>query len=222
MKRIVVNKGDRYGHLSVISEVESQRIGGQIKRMIKCQCDCGNITILELGKLQSGHTISCGCYRQTANRERSQTHGLTHSRIFNIWSSMRQRCCNSNRPGYKHYGGRGIKVCEEWNVFETFYEWAIKNGYDESLTLDRIDTNGNYEPNNCRWTTWKVQQNNRRNNRLVEINGVVRTLQQWADISGIRQSTILCRLNRGVLGECLVTPANIASNGYKLNEIKEK
>lgn len=96
---------------------------------------------------------------------------------------MKQRCCGYNAKSYKHYGGRGITVCEEWrNSFEAFYEWAMANGYSDSLTLDRIDVNGNYEPSNCRWATMKEQNNNKRNNRNITYKGETHTLAQWIEI----------------------------------------
>lgn len=112
-----------------------------------------------------------GTYRQ---------HGHRNTRLYNIWSGIKARCNCKNNPDYKHYGARGIRVCDEWNDFGTFYAWAISNGYGKTLTIDRIDTDGDYTPSNCRWVTWKTQANNK-----------------WADSVGIKANTLLYRLKRG-------------------------
>lgn len=123
-------------------------------------------------------------------------HGMRYSRIYNIWRSMRQRCKNPNCKNYHNYGGRGISVCEDWNNFQNFYNWSLLNGYKENLTIDRIDVNGNYCPDNCRWVSYKVQENNRSNNRHIEIDGVTHTLGEWSDIAGVRIGTIYSRLKK--------------------------
>ena len=125
-------------------------------------------------------------------------HGMRHTRIYNIWRTMRQRCSNPNCINYHNYGGKGIVVCDEWDKsFEVFYEWAMANGYEDGLTIDRINSNGNYEPSNCRWASYKQQANNKTSNRLVEFNGEVHTLGEWASITGIRLATIWNRLKLG-------------------------
>lgn len=127
-----------------------------------------------------------------------KTHGMTKTRIFNIWITMKQRCYNPNKQHYECYGGRGVKVCQEWLYdFMKFYEWAMNNGYEESLTLDRIDMNGNYEPFNCRWVDLKTQANNKRNNCFVEWNGEVYTIAELSEISGINYSVMYYRIHKG-------------------------
>lgn len=149
--------GQRFGSLTVI-----ERDFTKSTTAWKCQCDCGNECVVFSANLTRGHTKSCGCLRLK--------HGQYYQKIYWVWSSMKKRCYNSNHPTFKNYGARGIKVCDEWkNSFQSFYEWAIKNGYESGLkqgecTLDRIDVNGNYEPSNCRWVSMKEQQNNKRNN----------------------------------------------------------
>ncbi len=144
-------------------------------------------------------------------------HGMRYSRIYNIWRSMRQRCNNPNTINYKDYGGQGITVCDEWNnSFEAFYEWAMVNGYEEHLTIDRIETSKNYCPENCRWVSQKVQQNNRSNNRYIEFNGVKHTLGEWSSITGIKIGTIWDRLQRGwTVEETLTKKPVIGSNQYR-------
>lgn len=124
--------------------------------------------------------------------------GMRYSRLYNIWRSMKQRCTNPKTVNYHNYGGRGIKVCEEWSShFISFYDWAMKNGYSDTLSIDRINSNGNYEPSNCRWVSCKAQNNNRRSNKFLELDGQNHTIAEWADITGIKLATIWARLNSG-------------------------
>ena len=142
-------------------------------------------------------------------------HGMRHTRIYNIWRGMRQRCSNPRCVNYKNYGGRGIKVCQEWEDFQAFNKWAVGHGYSEELTIDRINVNGDYEPSNCWWITQKGQQNNRTNNRVLEVNGTSHTLAEWSDITGISISTIWARLKCGWPMERAITePAIIGKNQY--------
>lgn len=161
--------GNRYGRLVVLERNGSVN-GGQAKWL--CQCDCGKQTTVRGQLLRNGHTQSCGCLASEKKAERiakrNRTHGGTYTRLYPIWHSMNQRCCEPTHKFYKDYGGRGITVCDEWrNSFEAFRDWAMANGYDETVqrgqcTLDRIDNDGNYEPSNCRWVSMKVQATNRR------------------------------------------------------------
>lgn len=201
-----VNIGGKYGRLTILSEESPHKYpSGKIQRIVKCKCDCGNIIEITLLRILSGNTKSCGCFRREYSKEKNKTHGKTHTRLYNIWCTMRARCNNPNRQKYQYYGGRGIQVCQEWNVsFEAFYQWSIKNGYRDNLTIDRIDSNGNYTPENCRWVTWKEQQNNRRSNKIVTINGVSKTLSEWSDYSGVKSGTILNRIELGWSGLKLI------------------
>ena len=133
----------------------------------------------------------------TKGNKNHKLHGMSRTRIYNIWSTMKQRCTNPHHCKYKNYGGRGVSIADDWNSFSAFYEWAIQNGYDENLTLDRICSDGDYEPHNCRWVNQREQQNNRTNNRRIEIDGESHTLSEWSEISGIHLSTIWGRLKKG-------------------------
>jgi hypothetical protein len=131
---------------------------------------------------------------------------MSDSRIYREWSGMKARCHCSNDKKYKHYGGRGISVCDEWKEsFEVFMKWSLENGYTDNLTLDRINVNGNYEPGNCRWITHKEQMNNTRSNRFIEFNGTTMTLSQWSKKTGIGVSTIHARLKSGCSVEDALT-----------------
>jgi len=133
-------------------------------------------------------------------------HGMSNTKLFKVWQEMKFRCSSPNCANYKSYGGRGIKVCEEWQDFEPFYQWASTNGYQEGLTIERKDNNGNYEPENCKWATKKEQANNKRNNIIVEIDGVTHTVSEWCDITGVSRPALLNRLIYGFQGKDLIRP----------------
>ena len=188
MSKLINLTGKTYGNLVVI------KINGrnEYKQIIwECRCKCGNIIDVPGYRLRYNQTKSCGCLK----RKRLITHGSTNTHIYNTWWNMKRRCYNQNNPYYKNYGGRGIKVCDEWlNDFTKFKEWSLSNGYTDTLTLDRKDVNGDYEPNNCRWVNNVVQQNNRRNNRYITYNNQTKTIAQWCRIIGIPRSTLYKRL----------------------------
>lgn len=156
--------GQRFGSLTAIKPAykEKQRLYWE------CKCDCGNIHYVTYGNLNSGNTVSCGCRKKAiqenmGNVRKPIKHGSTKSRLYRIWGNMKTRCYNPNFPHYKYYGGRGIEICQDWlDDFSTFEKWALSNGYAENLTIDRIDNNGNYEPNNCRWVSMEIQNKNKR------------------------------------------------------------
>lgn len=139
-------------------------------------------------------------------RDGELTKGHYKTRMYRTWLHMKERCGNPNNNRYYAYGARGIKVCDEWiNSFHAFFKWAIANGYAEDLTIDRIDSNGNYCPDNCRWVDIKTQQNNKRTNRRIEFNGRTLTLAEWAKEIGLSDRTILFRLNKGMKPEEILT-----------------
>lgn len=189
----LVKPGEVYGRLTTIERIPT----GKHSKW-KCVCICGNETIVFQSALLRGTTQSCGCLANELASERSKTHGKSRTRIYGIWGNIKRRCTKENNPAYKDYGGRGIKMCKEWmNSFETFYEWAISNGYDKSLTIDRIDNNGDYSPENCRWVTQKVQANNTRSNHIITYNGKSMTMSQWAEYLGVNYGTMRDRRYRG-------------------------
>ena len=178
--------GQRYGYLTVVEF--SHILSGHA--YWKCLCDCGNSTIVRGSHLKSNHTFSCGCKRG------NPTHAESKTRLYNIWNNMRERCSNAKNPQYKDYGARGISVCDDWCNFELFRAWALSSGYSESLTIDRIENDKGYYPENCRWATSIQQANNTRKTRLITYNDETHSVSEWARILNIKQSTLNMRLNK--------------------------
>ena len=163
--------GQRFGRLVAIRPVD---MGINGKSYWLCNCDCGNETVVSIGNLRSGNTKSCGCLQKENGVKRghdSAKHGMARSHIYRVWRLMKDRCYNQNKDGYDRYGGRGITVCDEWlgeNGFVNFLEWSNNNGYADGLQIDRIDNDGNYSPDNCRWVTNKVNMRNRSVNHYID------------------------------------------------------
>ena len=195
--------GQRFGRLTV----RKMAGRGNSKQILwECECECGGSTIAPTYHLNSGHTKSCGCYRKEKATETGAKfikHGMKNTRMYAIWRTMKQRCQDADNSDY---GGRGIKVCDEWrDSFEAFRDWALANGYRDDLTIERNDTDGDYCPENCRWATMVEQQNNKRNNRRLTYNGETRTVPEWARITGIPVTIIYNRMNYGWPTERILT-----------------
>jgi len=188
--------GRRYTRLVVLRENGHNKYG---MRMFECQCDCGNIVNVPISSLQNGTTKSCGCIRNKYGYS-----PVKNSKLYKVWTSMKERCSNPNDKAYHNYGGRGIIVCDLWkNDYGCFMDWAYQNGYREGLTLDRINNNGPYSPDNCRWTTRIEQSNNIRNNRWITYNNETHTISQWARNIGIKPNTLQLRLKKWPLERAL-------------------
>ena len=188
--------GKRFGRLTVIGVEDN----GKRKTYYACQCDCGNVKVIRADALVSGCTVSCGCKKREQDRlnlTANHSHKMSGTRLYNIWSGLKGRCNNPNDPRYDRYGGRGISVCDEWNTsFQSFYDWAINNGYSDDLTIDRIDNDGNYEPTKCKWSTNKEQCNNRVTNINIKIGNTTKTLTEWCEIFNVDTKRTMARYRR--------------------------
>lgn len=185
--------GKKFGRLFVLKETEKRSKNGEIYYL--CKCDCGNTKEINGTSLRKNRTLSCGCYnKEIINKAKKRIY--KNKRLYELISSIKQRCYNKNNKAYKNYGGRGIKVCDEWkNDNNKFVEWALNSGYKKGLWIDRINNNGNYEPDNCRWITPKEQQNNKRTNHFLTYDGITHTIKEWSEIKNINYATLMRRVN---------------------------
>lgn len=190
--------GVKYGKLTVLNVATPKiRPNGQRVPMLLCRCDCGKEVEVCSYELTAHKTISCGCYRSETNH--AATHRQTGTRLHTLWVHMRQRCRDINCKAYKNYGGRGIKVCSEWETFDNFKKWADENGWNESKSgkeqsLDRIDVNGDYCPENCRFVSMKVQENNRRNTPMLTYRGETLSIGDMALKYGLKRANLYDRI----------------------------
>lgn len=185
--------GKRYGRLVVVS-----RIGGiGEKSKYECKCDCGDTAVVYACNLVTGATRSCGCARKENTSKLKWSHGQCGSRLYRCWRNMISRCENSRNKEYDNYGGRGISVCTAWHDFKLFFQWAISNGYSDELTIERINVNCGYSPENCTWADTYTQARNRTNNRMITYQGKTMIVTDWAKETGIGEATIRHRLDAG-------------------------
>ena len=200
-KKITDMIGRKFGRWLVIGESSERNSSGDVRYL--CKCDCGNEKTVSGTSLRQGKTTSCGCY----NREIiTKGYRFSEEKLYSVWSAMRQRCGNPHDKAYKNYGGRGIRVCNEWSNYQVFREWALNNGYKHGLWLDRIDNNSDYSPNNCRWATTKEQARNKRISVMLTIGGTTKNIADWADCSGVGVATIRRRIELGWDNERLLDP----------------
>ena len=206
MSKLIDLIGKRFNKLIVIKYL------GKSKWL--CLCDCGNKTIVSSGNLKSNHVKSCGCLNKEIARKKLTTHNLSNTRIYKIFMGMKKRCYNQKAINYCQYGQRGITICQEWlNNFELFYNWSLNNGYKDNLTIDRIDVNGNYEPNNCRWVTQAEQNLNTRRNHYLTFNGKTHTMKEWTKLLNLTYSALQHRIKRGWTMEKIInTPLKTTDN----------
>jgi len=189
-KQCLLNK--RFGKLVVIGEAENIRKS----TAWVCRCDCGKITNVLSYNLLKGKSKSCGCVRGEKLGILSKKHGGSKTRLYQIYKGMKQRCNNKSSSAYKYYGGRGIKVCSEWEDFIAFKTWAENNGYKDFLSIDRIDPNRGYNPANCRWVSFHKQQNNKLNSMFVIINEEKLTIAEWANKNKTNKQTLYDKFYR--------------------------
>ena len=194
MKRLDL-AGKRFGSLTAIKRETSQNG----KTMWFCACDCGNTMYVITSNLTSGRVKSCGCLKIKKLIERSTTHNQRHTKLYEVWKSIKQRCFNPNNSSFKNYGGRGISMCNIWRSdFASFFEWSMKNGYNIGLTIDRINNDGNYCPENCRWVDRHIQANNTRSNKFITINDKTDTLSNWVKFYNISYDIYYRRIKKGL------------------------
>lgn len=193
--------GQRFGRLTVVCK-NDERYDGR-HTFWKCKCDCGNEIVVRKDSLLNGHSKSCGCYLQERYRDgHLKTHGMKNTRIYRTWRSMKDRCTNKNCSNYNRYGGRGITVCDEWkNDFKNFYNWAMENGYSDELTIDRMNVNGDYCPENCRWVSILEQNYNKRNNIIISVYGERLTIKEISEKYNIPKTKVRKRYYAGIIDE---------------------
>lgn len=190
--------GDKFNRLTILSLHKKH---SDNKVYASCLCECGNVrpSIL-VRSLLSGNTKSCGCLNRDLTIARNYKHGDANrenkSKLYRIWADMNRRCRDKRRDDACYYANKGIIVCEDWKNYNAFKFWALKNGYNDSLTIDRIDSNKNYCPDNCRWIPFSEQSRNRTSNHYITYNNEVHTLTEWANILNIGRSTLSNRLNQ--------------------------
>ena len=186
--------GQRFSRLVVLEPHGQNKHGCNLWL---CQCDCGRLTVADTHSLKSQHKRSCGCMMRERIGNMRRIDGRSYDKLYHIYYHVRSRCENPKTTHYDCYGGRGIKVCEEWKTWEMFRDWALANGYTEGLTIDRIDVDGDYEPSNCRWITQAEQMRNTRKTRYLVLDGVKKPLKTWCEEFKVSFNTASARFTRG-------------------------
>jgi hypothetical protein len=200
------NIGQKFGRLTISKTFLSRTNAGHSRMRANCVCDCGNTTEVWVSSLTTSNTRSCGCL----NLERIRKHNLSNHPLRFTRLGFIRRCYKPNSKSYHNYGGRGIKVCQEWlDDYMNFYNWAVSNGWRKGLTLDREDNNGDYSPDNCRWVTYAVQESNKRVTRNITIDGITKSIYSWARFYGVGPNTLVYRMKKN--------PKNTALSFYNKN-----
>ena len=208
-KRANITFGEAYGstYWTPLYEAEPYVDSkGNRFRVLHCKCKCGTEKDVLMSNVTQGKSVSCGCHRSELNSR----HNMCNKRLYHIWENMIQRCTNKNHGSYKGYGGRGITVCDEWRDFCAFYQWAMSAGYSDDLSIDRIDVDKGYSPDNCRWATTSQQANNKRSSHFLEWDNKRMTVTQWAEFLNVPPNRIHSRLRSGWgVGDALFTPKQV-------------
>jgi len=185
--------GEKFGRWTVMSKAKNK---GK-NTAWNCLCECGTERSVLTHNLTRGKSSSCGCGQKEAASKANTTHGKRNTKLYGVYSGMKQRCYNENSPAYEYYGGKGVYICKEWlDDFMNFYNWAKANGYGKDMSIDRIDPNGNYEPDNCRWVTMEKQQNNKLNSMFIIIGNEKKTISEWAKTRKTNQQTLYSKIYR--------------------------
>lgn len=197
--------GDKVGKLTILDTIKREDL--KYKYYYLCKCDCGTIKEIRYDGLGRS-TFSCGCLNIEKSTKRlvnaTKKHGMSNTKLFAMWRDMRNRCYNEKVDRYENYGGRGIKVCDEWkDNFEPFMKWALANGYKDGLSIERIDVNGDYEPSNCKWIPVKQQARNKTTNVMIDYYGKRICIKELSEITGLNDKMLYARYSRGDRGERL-------------------
>lgn len=212
--------GKRFGRLVVLEFAEIRNHNA----FWKCQCDCGNITVKQGTSLSHGYTKSCGCLVKencSSLKKKNKKHKCSDRKLMSVWRTMIFRCESPKSNRFYRYGGRGIKVCDEWHDVDVFADWALANGYRHGLTIERLDKDGMYCPENCSFVTQKEQSNNRSSNVFLEYNGERRTIANWSEITGIPYGTLSFRIKNGWrIEDALTVPVSNHNNNINRRNIK--
>lgn len=201
--------GKTFGRWTVLEKTRKQ----QRNQVYLCRCECGNMREVTQSNLTQGKSQSCGCLQKELTSKRFTTHGMRKSRLYDIYANMKARCTNPNNKRYDSYGGRGIGICQDWNnSFDAFKKWALSHGYSDDLTIDRINVDGDYCPENCRWANQEQQSNNQQKTIWIEILGERRSLKQWTTFMGWNYGTYSARYRKGL---CIF-------KDFEIEEIKKK
>lgn len=209
--------GKRFGKLTVIQRAENDKYSHA--RWL-CKCDCGNTKVVNGFNLCKGYTKSCGCYNSEIASERTKKvmtkHGFYNTKLYKIYSGMKNRCYNKQSKNYKNYGMRGIRICDEWlNDYMCFHDWAMNNGYSDGMTIERNDVDGNYEPSNCKWITLHEQQFNKTDTHYLTYDGKTQSIAEWSIETGIKYSTLVKRIKSGWSVEDAITKKVNTSKSHK-------
>lgn len=186
--------GRQFSNLTVLSLAVDNPTG---KKKWLCKCTCGNEIIVAGCNLQSGHTKGCKQCQLKRLQQDKIRHGMSDTKLYGVWAAMRNRCNNPKNKSYSDYGGRGIRVCEEWESSDEFFKWALENGYHEGLEIDRINTDGDYCPSNCRWIPRVANARNKRNNVLIKHGNDEKTISEWAEYYGVNYKNLCRNLKKG-------------------------
>lgn len=201
--------GKTFGRWTVLEKTRKQ----QRNQVYLCRCECGNMREVTQSNLTQGKSQSCGCLQKELTSKRFTTHGMRKSRLYDIYANMKARCTNPNNKRYDSYGGRGIGICQDWNnSFDAFKKWALSHGYSDDLTIDRINVDGDYCPENCRWANQEQQSNNQQKTIWIKILGERRSLKQWTTFMGWNYGTYSARYRKGL---CIF-------KDFEIEEIKKK
>jgi len=206
MGKFIDLTGMKFGRLTVLRKTDKRNKNGNF--LWEAKCECGNIIYVTSNHISKGYVKSCGCLNLEKIISRNLKHGYRKTALYNSWRNMKKRCYKTNCAQYKDYGGRGISICDEWDDFINFKDWALSNGYCENLTIDRRDNDKNYSPTNCRWVTMKIQNNNKRDNHYLTYNNEIKTLSEWSEKYGINYGTLKERISvlKWPIEKALITP----------------